>query len=43
LGVGLLTVLLAGCAVSSGQPASRIAEPALAAAYRPLHGRVHRR
>jgi S1-C subfamily serine protease len=32
---------LAGCAQSSGQPASRITEPAIAAAYRPLHGRVH--
>ncbi len=32
---------MAGCATSSGQPASRIAEPAIAAAYRPLHGRVH--
>jgi S1-C subfamily serine protease len=34
-------VALSSCAVSSGQPASRIAEPAIAAAYRPLHGRVH--
>lgn len=37
----LLCALLAGCAVSSGQPAPRIAEPAIAAAYRPLHARVH--
>ena len=37
----LAAVLPAGCAPSSGQPASRIAEPAIAAAYRPLHGRVH--
>jgi hypothetical protein len=37
----LLCVLLAGCAASSGQPAARIAEPAIAAAYHPLHGRVH--
>jgi hypothetical protein len=37
----ILCVALAGCATSSGQPASRIAEPAIAAAYRPLHGRVH--
>jgi hypothetical protein len=36
-----VAVLLAGCAVSSGHPASRIAVPAIAAAYRPLHGRVH--
>jgi hypothetical protein len=35
-----LSVALAGC-FSSGQPASRITEPAIAAAYRPLHGRVH--
>jgi hypothetical protein len=39
--LALLSVVLSGCAVSSGQPASRIAEPAIAAAYRPLHGRVH--
>ncbi|MBV9549740.1 MAG: trypsin-like peptidase domain-containing protein [Alphaproteobacteria bacterium] len=32
---------LAGCATSSGQPTAHIAEPAIAAAYRPLHGRVH--
>jgi S1-C subfamily serine protease len=37
----LAAVLLAGCATSSGQPAARIAEPAIAAAYRPLHGHVH--
>jgi hypothetical protein len=36
-----LALVLAGCAHSSGQPASGIAEPAIAAAYRPLHGRVH--
>ena len=40
LACAALVVALAGCA-SSGQPASRIAEPAIAAAYRPLHGRVH--
>lgn len=39
--LAILTFALAGCATSSGQPASRIAEPAIAAAYRPLHGRVH--
>jgi len=37
----MATALLTGCATSSGQPAARIAEPAIAAAYRPLHGRVH--
>jgi hypothetical protein len=37
----LAAALLAGCATSSGQPVSHIAEPAIAAAYRPLHGRVH--
>lgn len=37
----IVTIALAGCAHSSGQPAARIAEPAIAAAYRPLHGRVH--
>jgi hypothetical protein len=36
-----LVLALAGCAHSSGQPAARIAEPAIAAAYHPLHGRVH--
>ena len=36
-----LVLALAGCAHSSGQPAARVAEPAIAAAYRPLHGRVH--
>ena len=34
-------LVLSACATSSGQPASHIAEPAIAAAYRPLHGRVH--
>jgi hypothetical protein len=41
LRVLLASALLAGCATSSGQPVSAIAEPAIAAAYRPLHGRVH--
>jgi hypothetical protein len=41
IAVALLGVALASCAASSGQPAARIAEPAIAAAYRPLHGRVH--
>jgi len=39
--VTLLAVALAGCATSSGQPAARIAEPEIAAAYLPLHGRVN--
>jgi len=39
--VATLFLALAGCAHSSGQPAGRVAEPAIAAAYRPLHGRVH--
>jgi hypothetical protein len=37
----LAALLLAGCAASSGLPALRIAEPEIAAAYLPLHGRVH--
>jgi len=37
----VLCLALAGCAHSSGQPAARVAEPAIAAAYRALHGRVH--
>ena len=39
----LIPVLLAvsGCAVSSGAPATAIAQPEIAAAYLPLHGRVH--
>jgi S1-C subfamily serine protease len=37
----LFAFALAGCATSSGQPAARIAEPDIAAAYLPLHGRVH--
>ena len=36
-----LSLALAGCATSSGQPAARIAEPGIAAAYMPLHGRVN--
>jgi len=39
--LAILSVALAGCATSSGRPATRISEPAIAAAYRPLHGRVH--
>lgn len=36
-----LALALAGCATSSGQPVVRIAEPQIAAAYLPLHGRVN--
>jgi len=35
----LLTVC--GCAASSGAPATAIAQPEIAAAYLPLHGRIH--
>ena len=41
IALAVLSLALAGCATSSGQPASRIAEPDIAAAYLPLHGRVH--
>lgn len=41
LTAGILAVALAGCATSSGVPAARIAEPEIAAAYLPLHGRVN--
>ena len=37
----LAVSMLAGCAISSGVPAARIAEPEIAAAYLPLHGRVN--
>ena len=36
-----LLLPVAGCAASSGQPATFIAEPEIAAAYLPLHARVH--
>ena len=36
-----LSLLTAGCATSSGAPATAIAEPAIASAYLPLHARVH--
>ncbi|HYS46923.1 MAG TPA: trypsin-like peptidase domain-containing protein [Rhizomicrobium sp.] len=41
--LGFLALLLAvcGCAQSSGLPATAIAQPEIAAAYLPLHGRVH--
>jgi hypothetical protein len=35
------SLLAAGCATSSGAPAARIDEPDIAAAYLPLHGRLH--
>ncbi len=34
-------LLAAGCATSSGAPATAIAQPDIAAAYLPLHARVH--
>jgi hypothetical protein len=34
-------LLTAGCATSSGAPATAIAQPGIASAYLPLHGRVH--
>ncbi|HEX4273617.1 MAG TPA: trypsin-like peptidase domain-containing protein, partial [Rhizomicrobium sp.] len=36
-----LALLVAGCATSSGAPATAIAQPDIASAYLPLHGRVH--
>ena len=36
-----LSLLAAGCAASSGAPATAIAQPAIAGAYLPLHARVH--
>ncbi|HTC84951.1 MAG TPA: serine protease [Rhizomicrobium sp.] len=36
-----LLLSVAGCATSSGLPAGAIAEPEIAAAYLPLHARVH--
>jgi hypothetical protein len=41
LGFLLLLPVLSGCAASSGLPAAAIAQPDIAAAYLPLHGRVH--
>jgi S1-C subfamily serine protease len=37
----LLLPAVAGCVTSSGIPATAIAQPDIAAAYLPLHGRVH--
>ena len=41
--LALIFILFAvcGCAGSSGAPATAIAQPEIAAAYLPLHGRVH--
>ena len=36
-----LALLVAGCATSSGAPATAIGQPDIAAAYLPLHARVH--
>src|SRR3954463_13396189 len=36
-----LLLAVTGCASSSGAPATVIAQPDIAAAYLPLHGRVH--
>lgn len=41
LAIPLLALLASGCAGSSGQPAVAIAQPGIAAAYLPLHGRIH--
>ena len=37
----LLLLMVCGCASSSGAPATAIAQPQIAAAYLPLHARVH--
>jgi hypothetical protein len=36
-----LSLIVAGCATSSGAPATAIAQPEIAAAYIPLHARIH--
>jgi hypothetical protein len=36
-----LLALISGCAVSSGAPATAIVQPEIAAAYLPLHARLH--
>src|SRR5476651_297459 len=41
LGFIPILLLVCGCAASSGVPATAIAQPEIAAAYLPLHGRVH--
>ncbi len=37
----VLLPVVSGCAASSGLPATAIAQPEIATAYLPLHGRVH--
>lgn len=41
LALFFILLALCGCAGSSGAPATAIAQPEIAAAYLPLHGRVH--
>jgi hypothetical protein len=41
LALAFLSLILAGCAASSGAPATAIAEPGIASAYLPLYARVH--
>src|SRR5476651_1209653 len=41
LGFIPILLLVCGCAASSGAPATAIAQGDIAAAYLPLHGRVH--
>jgi len=41
LGFLALLLVVSGCAASSGLPATAIAQPEIADAYLPLHGRVH--
>lgn len=36
-----LSLIVAGCATSSGAPAPAITQPEIAAAYLPLHARIH--
>jgi hypothetical protein len=36
-----ILLMVSGCAASSGAPATAIAQPEIAAAYLPLHARVH--
>src|SRR5580698_2138554 len=36
-----ISLLTAGCATSSGAPATTIAQPDIASAYLPLHGHIH--
>jgi hypothetical protein len=41
LAVSFFSLILAGCAHSSGAPATAIVEPGIAAAYLPLYARTH--